>query len=218
MENKKIYKLLTVDQRRRLVALALAATPIVGLAGCEYASKYEGRMDTINYIDGVENVLSRGVKQKFSIERYDFDLIVTFSCKNDDWFLDENKDLQIEINTEGLPSDTIVYIDNIHLDSYAYSNKKDYEDLLQDTVDDHVHSSRLVGFYIDDDSYYSGGFKIEMFPNNLTSYHGNRIAIAIDLLVKGPKDDDFTNYTVSTDVAISETPKEEREKQKTYDK
>lgn len=97
-------------------------------------------------------------------------------------------------------------------------------------MDDHVHSSQMIGFPIGDDTDYFGVMAIEgmnetFIQGTIYGYNGyyngsieekrftesdyvtygvwaNKFQIVYDLLVKGPNDYDFRNISVSTDFVV----------------
>lgn len=169
----------------RMVGLAL--TGALCLSGCSDSSSYVVRKDNdydvldTNYdinsdIDNANtdnntiddngeetekvNEGLSSVKQELDVKGEDFKLIIEYSC-DDDWRITSNKDLNMEIYTKGLDANKEVYIDTIHMDTFIVSNYDCYDGILQDTLDDHIHNSLLLGFPISDDNSYYGVNKIE---------------------------------------------------------
>ncbi len=56
----------------------------------------------------------------------------------------------LTINTVGLKEDTKVWIDNIHMDTSIVASKNYMNGIKQDSMDDRVHSSTVIGFPISD--------------------------------------------------------------------
>lgn len=140
----------------------------------------------------------------------------------------------MKVYTEGLPAGTEVYIDNVHIDTSIKSKYAVMDGILQDTMDDHVHSSQLIGFPISDDIVYYGVNAIEGCNQSfiqLTTYgyqgytageavtkrrterwyvedmdvYANKIQVVYDLLVKCPNDEYFSNISVSSDFLVPVT-------------
>lgn len=223
----------------RLAAIVLAAAGTFSLAGCkeqvELAPDEEyDIVDTSN--DGQS--LSAGLKQVLEVPGQNFKLITEYSCDNDSkrqWRITSDKFLYLKVHTEGLSDDTIVYIDNVHIDTSIKSKYAVVDGIKQDSMDDHTQSSKLIGFPISDNTIYYGvnaieGCNEDFIKGTFHGYNGysngtieekrytesdymdlgvyaNKIVIVYDLLVKGPKDNDFINISVPTDflVPVTET-------------
>ena len=80
-------------------------------------------------------------------------------CQNERWTITDDKDIVMEINTENLSDGT--YIDNIHTDTEIVSYSPYSNGGLQDTMDDRIHNSLMLGFPISNDESYVGVNHIE---------------------------------------------------------
>lgn len=191
-----------------------------------------------NKMGGVDDGFGAGLIQKLEVPGENFQLITEYSCDPTServWRVTSDKFLYLKVYTEGLSTDTQVYIDNIHIDTSIKSKYAAFDGIIQDSMDDHVHSSQLIGFSISDNSEYFGTMAIEgmnetFIQGTAYGYNGyynstitekrftesnyitygvwaNKFQIVYDLLVKGPNDSDFRNISVSTDfvVPITET-------------
>ena len=147
----------------RITALSLAAISTFTLTGCEPELAPKEEYDTISQTSDDSN-LSNGLVQKIDVPNNDFKLITEYSCDDDSkrkWRITSDKFLYIKAYTEGLDDDTVVYIDNIHIDTSIKSKYAVMDGILQDSMDDHVHSSQMLGFPISNDIYYYGVNAIE---------------------------------------------------------
>lgn len=147
-------------EKRRLIALALAASLSLPLSACGSTEISSGNsdidmIDTNLLQDG--DSLSVGITQKNDIDGELFKLVIDYVCGDGgDWKINGTKHLYMSIKTEGLPADKEVYIDNIHADTTIVSTKAIYNGILQDTMDDRIHNSLMLGFPISDTSSYYG--------------------------------------------------------------
>lgn len=217
----------------RVTALSLAAISTFTLAGCDLELAPGEEYDTISQTSDDFN-LSNGLVQEIEVPNNDFKLITEYSCDDDSkrkWRITSDKFLYIKTYTEGLDDDTIVYIDNVHIDTSIKSKYAVMDGILQDSMDDHVHSSQMLGFPISDDTYYYGVNAIEgcnqefiqgsMYGINGYSsgeisskrytendyinkfgVYGNKIQVVYDLLIKKKDEKDFSNVSVSTDFVV----------------
>lgn len=120
--------------------------------------------------------------------------------------------------------------------------------ILQDTMDDRIHNSKMIGFPISDNLAYYGVNAIEgsnetFIKGTFYGYNGynhgevtekrytektykelgvyaNKIQVVYDLLVKGPNDKNFSNISVSKDflVPIANNENTKENQEKTYTK
>ncbi len=218
--------------KTRAAALALAATMPFALTGCgsiEMAPEEE--YDIVQPVGDQENF--SGLKQELDVPGEQFKLIANYACDDSskrEWRITSDKFLYIDMHTQGLPEGTEVYIDNIHIDTSIKSKYAAMDGIIQDSMDDHVHSSQLIGFNISDTDYYYGVNAIEgcndtfirgtaygrrgYYSSEITEkrytesdylsfgVYANKIQIVVDLLVKGPEDKDFRNISISTDFIV----------------
>lgn len=147
---------------KRLFGLLAAGTITLSLVGCggptELADDVEGYdvLDTtVSSKNGSE--LEKGITQTLDVNGEDFKLIIKYYSEDGrDWKITADKKLYMSILTEGLPSNKRVYIDTIHMDTSLVSTKAYLDGILQDTLDDHIHNSLMLGFPISDTSNYFG--------------------------------------------------------------
>lgn len=134
-------------------------------AGCEINEEFGS--DTSNY-DILENNsntntdnLSEGVEQILDVKNNDFKLVLNFIYNNSSWRITENKTIYMSAKTVGLPENLEVFIDNIHSDTSIVSSKAMLDGILQDSMDDRIHNSLMIGFPISDANEYIGCNLIE---------------------------------------------------------
>lgn len=223
----------------RVTALSLAAVSTLSLAGCDSELAPQEEYDKITQTEDNQG-LSKGLVQKIEVPNNDFKLITEYTCDADtkrQWRITSDKFLYIKAYTEGLDEDTLVYIDNVHIDTSIKSKYAVMDGILQDSMDDHVHSSQMIGFPIADDTYYygvnaiegcnqefiqgsiygingksNGSISSERFTEkdyvDIYGVFGNKIQIVYDLLIKKKDEKDFSNVSVCTDFIV-EVSKEE---------
>lgn len=242
MENTMIKKL-------KLKATAFTvggALALASLGGCGHKKAPMEAYDVLEQnVDAEGNVA--GLPQVLEVPEEDFVLVTEYTCDDQadrKWRVTSDKFLYCKVHTKGLSEDTQVYIDNIHVDVSIKSEYEAMDGIFQDGLDDHPHSSQMLGFPISDDMNYFGSFAIEGMNKDFIqgSFYGyesyskgkwvqrryteedylevgvyaNKFQIVYDLLIKGPNDKDFRNTSVSTDflVYIDQTEEKEEESAK----
>lgn len=160
-------------------AALLAGALTMGLTGCESSKLVNKDLDNYDVLDtnivsshtnGDSALFTTGVNQEREVNGEKFKLAINYFCGEEAWRINSNKTLYMEIKTVGLPADLEVYIDNIHVDTSIVASKEAVNGILQDTMDDHIHSSAALGFPIDDNHSYFGINEIE--GQNETFIHG----------------------------------------------
>lgn len=150
---------------RRLTALALAGTISFTLIGCspKELSSSIGTYDVLDTNSDAQNSdgLRKGIKQVLPVDGENFKLVIEYYCDDIEWRITSNKKLYMSIYTEGLVGNN-VYIDTIHMDTSIVAPYNAYFDgIKQDTLDDHIHNSLMIGFPISDNNSYFGINSIE---------------------------------------------------------
>lgn len=150
---------------RRLAALALAGTISFTLVGCsaKELSSSIGTYDVLDTNSDAQNSdgLRKGIKQVLPVDGENFKLVIEYYCDDIEWRITSNKKLYMSIYTEGLVGNN-VYIDTIHMDTCIVAPYNAYFDgIKQDTLDDHIHNSLMIGFPISDNNSYFGINSIE---------------------------------------------------------
>lgn len=231
MKNLKFYKISNqMSKKLAFISLSMMLATTT-LTGCSHELVPEEDYDIVQNSD--EEGLGAGLTQKLEVPGESFTLVTEYSCdptSEREWRVTSDKFLYLTVYTEGLPADTLVYIDNIHIDTSIKSTYAAFDGIIQDSMDDHVHSSQMIGFSIDDNTKYFGVDAIEGMNETFiqgtaygySGYYGgsvtekrftesnyvtygvwaNKFQIVYDLLVKGPNDYDFKNISVSTDFVV----------------
>ena len=149
----------------KLVAYVLAGSLATGaLSGCtiQEASDDLSSLDLLTTKnEESSSSLNRGVSQKKDVNGENFSLLINYLSGEEKWQINANKKLYIEIKTENLPDNLEVYIDNIHMDTSIVSTKAGFNGIMQDSMDDHIHNSLVLGFPIDNTNSYFGVNEIE---------------------------------------------------------
>lgn len=227
----------------RAGALLLGANfALFGLSGCsiqkEAAPNEEYDIVGEETIDD-NGITTKGLEQQLVVPGENFKLISKFRCDDDakrQWRITSDKYLYIDVYTEGLSDETQVYIDNIHIDTSIKSTYACVDGILQDSMDDHIHNSQMIGFLINDTTHYYGvdaieGCNEDFIKGTFYGYNGyssgtiterrytesdyrelgvyaNKFQVVFDLLVKNPGEKDFHNVSVSTDFIVLTSEKE----------
>ncbi len=146
---------------KKIITGILAVAIITNLTAClpnELASS-DNDYDVLDTNEACleSDSLQNGITQELDVPGEDFKLMIQYMSGVDSWTVTSDKDLHMNILTKGLNSSLKeVYIDNIHIDTYLVSTQPVFNGIKQDTVDDHIHNSVMIGFPIDDvNSFYS---------------------------------------------------------------
>lgn len=232
--------------KAKLLLLSLSLQTAL-LAGCD-VEKEQAPVEDYDILGqgGEESSLETNLIQKIEVPNEAFSLVTEYSCDDTAkkaWRVTSDKVLYMNVKTEGLPQDYEVYIDNVHIDTFIKSKYAVMDSILQDTMDDRIHNSVMMGFPISDNTSYIGVNAIEGQNDTFIkgSFYGmngysngsveekrytekdylklevyaNKFLIVYDLLVKGPQDKDFRNISVKSEFLVPITvPEKEIQKTK----
>lgn len=159
-----------VDNLKKLCkkgACVLMTVAVVGsLSGCierELATNTNVSYDIIDTMD--TEALKKGLQQVIEVPGENFKLVVEYKCElqeGERWIVTSDKKINMEIRTDGVDDTTTkVYIDNIHTDTTICSRFPTVDGITQDSMDDRIHNSLMLGFPIADDVSYVGINEIE---------------------------------------------------------
>lgn len=175
MDNK--IKKLEIKNLKKLKAILGLTTvlTITTLTGCDDSRAVtDDATEIYTTIDSNDGQIDRK-PQTIDVEGEDFKLIVeNYVDKTKKWKITDNKELYSKIHTKDLPANTKVWIDNIHADTYIVATDELMNGIKQDSMDDHSHSTEVLGFRISDDITYHGSFGIEGQNDNFIkgSFYG----------------------------------------------
>ena len=209
---------------------------VFSLSGCIEREVSTNSNTSYDIIDTTSNeALENGITQIIDVPGENFKLVVNYQCelKEDErWTVTSDKKLNIEIRTDGVTNGTQVYIDNVHTDTTICSYYPTVDGVTQDTMDDRIHNSQMLGFPISDDNAYLGINQIEGqnetfikgFVHGYNGYssgtieekrflesdylekavYANKITSVIDLIIV--KGDEMTCVSVPSEVQVSVWP------------
>ena len=148
----------------KLCTLALSSALATTLTGCKREVATNSGIEK-SILDQTDiNNIENGTTQTIQVPNNNFNLIVNYKFdlgENEKWTITDDKDIIMEINTENLKEGMNVYIDNIHTDTKIVSYSPYCNGILQDTMDDRIHNSLMMGFPISNDTSYIGSNHIE---------------------------------------------------------
>lgn len=203
----------------KLVALSAFLATSINSCDNETELTTQGVVDTID--SNSEEDIINGFTKELKVPGEDFKLQVRYDCidlgENKKWTITSDKKLMLTINTVGLPEDTKVWIDNIHMDTSIVGTQKAMDGIKQDEMDDRIHNSKMIGFPISDEiklyttnsiegqdkdfvqgtfyglsGYSSSGTLIqERYEESdylSTGVYANKISSVFGLLVQGPNE------------------------------
>lgn len=221
--------------------LVLAAGILAfSLAGCdrEVSTNAKVSYDVIDTLD--EDLATSGIEQVVDVPGEDFKLVIHYRCMLEDhakWTITSDKEMYMDVCTEGLDPNTKVFIDNVHIDTTIRSVYPSVDGITQDTMDDRIHNSQMVGFPISDTNTYSSVNCIEgqnqsFMQGSFYGFNGytsgtisekryvesdyltagvyaNKINSVIDLIIEKP-DGTVTCVSVPSTIGVSVWPYIER--------
>lgn len=147
--------------------LVLAMTGALSLTGCSESSYIPITATETNTIDtnnaGETSIEPRALEVGEDNYKEDFKLVVQYSisakseeeAENFKWRVTNDKNLNIAVHTIDLPEGYKVWIDNVHIDTFVEATNPYFNGILQDSMDDRIHNSLMMGFPISDTTYYS---------------------------------------------------------------
>lgn len=149
--------------KKQIAALILSGSITLTTSGCieKELAPDVSEVDLLETNNESSEELNNGVTQIKQVQGEEFSLIIGYISGDKDWRINANKKLYIEIKTKDLPDNKEVYIDNIHMDTSIVSTKAGYNGILQDTMDDRIHNSLMLGFPISNTNSYFGINEIE---------------------------------------------------------
>lgn len=218
-------------------SFTLLATTLIGCGETELATN-RVNSDSIVHFNQFANFLEGGIQKIVQVPGENWSLVIEYSVQLEDseyWTITDNKELHMKIYTQGLPEGYKVYINDIHSDTTIVARKKQMDGITQDTMDDGVHGTGLLGYPISDttccyitnaiegqnddfisgsvlgfQSYNSGTIQQQRFLESDYLEKGviaNQVSSIFGLLVKGPNDKDFRGIDVDDEINISVYPK-----------
>lgn len=219
------------NKLKKGACVLLACTFIGSFSGC--TPKEMAANEQYDIVEQNGEDISAGLHQSLNIPGESFKLETEYSFDDEtkrEWRITSDKFLYLKVYTSGLKSDTEVYIDNIHIDTSIKSKYAAMDGILQDSMDDRIHNTQMIGFPISNEISYYGVNAIEGCNQDFISgsYYGlygytngsvnqrrftesdylesgvyaNKIQIVYDLLVKGPNDKTPRNISVCTDFIV----------------
>lgn len=147
--------------------LVLAMTGALSFTGCSESSYIPITATETNTIDtnnaGETSIEPRALEVGEDDYKEDFKLVVQYSisakseeeAENFKWRVTNDKNLNIAVHIIDLPEGYKVWIDNVHIDTFVEATNPYYNGILQDSMDDRIHNSLMMGFPINDTTYYS---------------------------------------------------------------
>lgn len=133
-------------------SFSLLATTLTGCGETELATN-RVNSDSIVHFNQLENFFTGGIQEIVQVPGEDWSLVIEYSGQLEDseyWTITDNKELHMKIYTQGLPEGYKVYINDIHSDTSIVARQKQMDGITQDTMDDGIHGTDLLGYPISD--------------------------------------------------------------------
>ena len=147
---------------RIVLCAGLVAVCLSGCIDREIATNANVSYDVIDTLDN--ELATTGIQQIIDVPGESFKLVVNYHCvlpDNARWTITSDKEMYMDVCTEGLDPSMEVYIDNVHIDTTIRSHYPSVDGITQDTMDDRVHNAQMIGFPISDTNTYSSVNSIE---------------------------------------------------------
>lgn len=141
-----------IKNAEKLTALLLSGTIALStLAGC--GKTYVVVPDATEKYDTIDgsNVAEAFKPQVLDVPGENFKLVIEYSLDEKtaaEWRITSDKKIYTKVYTQGLTEDTKVYIDNVHTDTTIVSSYASMNGITQDTMDNRIHNSLMLGFPI----------------------------------------------------------------------
>ena len=206
------------------------------LSGCMSREVSTNANTNYDIIDTTSiDALEKGITQIIEVPGQKFKLVINYQCELQDderWTVTSDKQMNMEIRTDGLAEGVQVYIDNVHTDTTICSYYPTVDGITQDTMDDRIHNAQMLGFPISDSNAYYGINQIEgqnetFISGSVHGFNGyssgsvsekrflesdylvkavfaNKITSIIDLIVV--KGEEMTCVSVPSEVQVSVWP------------
>jgi len=146
------------------------------------------------------------------------------------WKITDNKELYIKLEIVQQPNDTEVLIEHMHADVSIHAYKPHVDGLLQDTMDDKMHTGTQAGFYVSETYPYYETFAVEGYSKFLiegwgfligyygwtkiqekrltesnlikVGAQGSEVVIVYDVLIKNPNETMYHKYIITDNFYI----------------
>ena len=196
--------------KKIIAQLIVMMLVIVFFAGCIE----EEKVTVPDYLPVLINDLESG-ELIIENEVENFTLVAKYSTDYDatEWRITDSKTLLMQVYAEDLLENATIMIEHMHADISLKSKYAGMDGMLQDSMDDKLHTGEQLGFWITEDYPYENIFAIEGYSqtlidgwgwmvgsygsmsireerlteNNLVDeggVYGNKIQIVYDILIK----------------------------------
>ena len=222
------------ERMKKKVLLVIGLVGVLTLTGCSYTEEYIPE-DTEIYVMNVDdNMKTFTVEpQVLDVPNENFKLVCKYDTGRygfDKWRVTDSKSISMTVSTKDLPERYDVYIDHVHADISLASSKPMINGIIQDSMDDSVHSERERGFCIGNETTYNNIFAIEGYTeqfyqlwgyafsdygmmqstyerlteNNIIKLgtYGEKLQIVYDLAIKAPDEADYHFVSVLSEMVI----------------
>lgn len=216
--------------------LVVCGVMVFSLSGCMSREVSTNANTNYDIIDTTSiDALEKGITQIIEVPGQKFKLVINYQCELQDderWTVTSDKQMNMEIRTDGLAEGVQVYIDNVHTDTTICSYYPTVDGITQDTMDDRIHNAQMLGFPISDSNAYYGINQIEgqnetFISGSVHGFNGyssgsvsekrflesdylvkavfaNKITSVIDLIIV--KGEEMTCVSVPSEVQVSVWP------------
>ncbi len=220
--------------KRRIAGLLILAGLLLGLVACS-GSEQSATTPADTKLERLRNDLSEGALRRETVvpgEKYKFVTTYTTDYDTKSWRITKPKTIRFQarvvptVGGEGL----VAYIEHVHVDISLLGSKQGLDGLLQDSMDDSLHSGNQPGFLATNGRIYDEVFSIEGFSKTLIDgwgyqtqswgeseikekrltehalreegVEGNKLTFVYDVMVQYPGDPGFSKRVVVDEFRI----------------
>lgn len=220
---------------RLFVVILIFVSLLAGLVGCSGSDDSSAVTPADTRLVKLDNDLEGGktkIETPVPGEKYRFEASYSTDYETDSWRITKPKTIRMQAKVipieggEGL----VAYIEHVHVDISLLGKKAGLDGLLQDSMDDSLHSGTQPGFLATGGRIYEEVFSIEGFSKTLIDgwgyqtqtwseseitekrltenalrdegVYGNKLTVVYDVVVQYPGDPGYSKRVVVQEFAV----------------
>lgn len=139
-----------------LISLILTALCIANASALTYApSPYNENIPDVKIAN------DDSVEFSHTLDNGRITLRTFYTCSYDEWHITDNKDIIMKLSVITQPDDCKIYVEHMHSDVMLHGYNEILDGILQDTMDDKMHTGTEPGFWVSPAHDYNEIFAIE---------------------------------------------------------
>ena len=142
----------------------ITITALISLTGC-----IEEETSLVpDYLPTLLNDLENGqLTITNNIENITFQTKYSTPYNTSAWRITDSKTLTMELFLQSAPHNTTIFVEHVHCDINLKAKYAGVDGMLQDTMDDKLHSGNQPGFWISENHSYKNIFAIEGYSQTI---------------------------------------------------